>query len=308
MKTIKTTLIVFFAMSLSMALQAKKVELRYHLEKGAEINFEFITTQEISQEVMGQPQGTNSVLTQKISFKVLDILSDGNYLMQRNTTGMKIKMASPIGDMEYDSDTEMEESAFSGFSWLLKTPVEFIMTPKGMIVEVKDAEKLAETFAEKMGNGGMESQMAAGLVSQFSNAEAIKQNVGTMLLNFPDKKMKKGQNWEFSSTMDQMVNFKSTAITTLSEVNAETAVLVQEVKIEVGENGGKMEMEGMEMEYDLTGGKQGSYDLDLKTGCISKGEGITTISGVISIDSPQLPAPMSIPMSIKTTETITRIQ
>ncbi|MEA1877057.1 MAG: DUF6263 family protein [Bacteroidota bacterium] len=309
MKTIKAALVVFFAMTFSLAMQAKKVELRYTLEKGFEICFELTSAQEIAQEVMGQSQSTQTRLVMATKFKVLDITPDGNYLMTRVITKVKIMVSSPMGDMEFDTDNIEDDNPLAGsLSWLKDAPLEFVMSPSGEILEVKDADKVAEEFTEKTSGGGPESQMIMALASQFTSEDGLKQSISMSLLKYPIKKVKVGKPWETVSEIEQLISFVSTTATMVNEINGDLASLTQDVKIEQGEGENMMEMQGMEMEYELSGGKQGAYEVDLKTGLIVKGEGITTISGIVSIDSPQLPAPMSIPMTIKTTETVKRVE
>lgn len=309
MKTIKAALVLFFAMTFSLAMQAKKVELRYTLEKGFEISFELTSTQEIAQEVMGQSQSTQTSQVMVMKFKVLDITSDGNFLLTRTIAKVKIVVSSPNGDMEFDTDNIGDDNPLAGsLSWLTETPLEFVMTPYGEILEVKDADKIAEEFTEKISGGGPESQMIAALASQFTSEDGLKQSISMLLLKYPIKKVKVGKPWETVTEMKQMISFVNTSTTMVNEINGDLASLTQDVKIEQGEGDNLMEMQGMEMEYELSGGKQGAYEVDLKTGLIVKGEAITTITGIISIDSPQLPAPMSIPMTIKTTETILRVE
>lgn len=308
MKTIKTTLIVLFAMSFTMAMQAKKVELKYDLKKGLEIIFELSTKQDIVQDIVGTLEeiGTSQILT--VKFDVLGITEDGNYRLSKKISRLQGKISSSTGDMEYDSKTIDSQGAIGEtLDWLKSTSVEFVLSPTGEIIEITDAETISKAFTEKFSGSGIESQIAMGLASQFGSEDEIKQSIRGLLLSYPETKVKIGKAWESSSQMKLMLIFKSVESTMVNEINGDVASLTQDVKITVGEGGGSMEMEGMEMEYDLTGNKKAAYEVDLKTGLIISGEAVTTISGVVSVDSPQLPAPMSIPMSIKTTITIKRM-
>jgi hypothetical protein len=67
-----------------------------------------------------------------------------------------------------------------------------------------------------------------------------------------------------------------------------------------------MEMQGMNLTYELAGAKEGTMNLDPATGLIKNVDATTSISGNISIDSPQLPSPMSIPMTIRSVEKVVR--
>jgi hypothetical protein len=62
----------------------------------------------------------------------------------------------------------------------------------------------------------------------------------------------------------------------------------------------------MTINYELMGASDGTIMLESATGLIRTSESVSTISGTISVDSPQLPSPMSIPMTIKSTEKVTR--
>ncbi|MCK5821358.1 MAG: hypothetical protein KAH17_05715 [Bacteroidales bacterium] len=310
MKTIKTVLIVIFALTVSTTIQAKKVRLHYALEKGFEISFELSSTQEIAQELMGQSQMAGNKQVMAITYKVLDITSEGNYQMMRVITKVKILLTSPMGDMEFDSENYDENNPLSSsLAWLTETPLEFVMSPAGEILEVKNAEKIADEFAQKFSGAGPESQIVMALASQFASEDGLKQSVRMVLLQFPDKKVKVGTPWETISEVKQMISFVSTTSTMVNETNDNVASLTQNAKVEMGGEGDNtVKMQGMEMEYELSGSKQGAYEIDLATGLIIKGGSSTTISGIISIDSPQIPAPMTIPTTIKTTETVSRLK
>ena len=119
------------------------------------------------------------------------------------------------------------------------------------------------------------------------------------------KKIKIGKSWETITHSKQLISFKNLNVQTVTEVTDQSITLVTQVKIEQGEEGASMEVQGMEMQYELSGGKDGSYDLDPVNGLTVKAESKSSISGMISVDSPQLPAPMTIPMTVTSIEKIT---
>lgn len=308
MKNLKLILIVFIAGAVSLTLEAKKIDLKYNLEKGSELLFEFSTIQVIGQEVMGQIQETNSDLIQTIKFHVKDINSEGNYVIEKTIVKYKIISGSAMGDMEFNSETaEDDNPMLESLKWVLE-PVTFVMNQKGEVLEVYELDAKLDRFKEMTENPGPEFQLIASMAPQFSSAEGIKNSVSTMLLSFPEGKIKIGKPWESSSSTQQMVNFINTSTTQVNELNGDSAVLTQDVRIAVGDDDNTMEMQGMEMEYELEGEKKATFTIDMNTGLVETSEGITQISGVISIDSPQLPAPMSIPMTIKTTEKVKRVK
>ncbi len=308
MKNLKVVLIVFIAGALSMSLQAKKVSLKYTLEKGSEMSYLVTQNQEIGQEMMGQMQEMTSDISNWVTLTVKDITPEGNYLMVKSLTRFKVVSGSPMGDMEFDSDnTNGEASVAKTVNLLIDNPVEFTMNAYGEVLNIVNADVFLKSFEGMIEGASPEMQMLAGIAASYSTEEGISQSIESLLFSYPTEKVKTGKAWETKSSRMQMVNFVSTVNTMVNELKGTTAVLTQEAKIEIGDGDNVMEMQGMQMEYQLTGDKKGSFEVDTKTGLIIKGEGVTSISGVVSIDSPQLPAPMSIPMTITTTEKTERL-
>ncbi len=309
MRTIKATFLLLLAMTLSMAVQAKKVKLCYSLEKGSEVSFELRSTQEIAQEVMGQSRSNGTSQVMVVKFKVLDLTPKGNYLISRSITKAKIIVNSPMGDLEFNTDKIEDNNPLAKpLNWLIDTALEFVMSSSGEILEIKNVEKIINEFENVFSVEGPESQMTMALAPLYNSENGIKQSLRSYLIKYPAKKVKIGDPWESVSETHFMVGFKNTANTMVSKAESGLATLTQGVGIEQLEGGDKMEMQGMEMEYELSGDKQGVFEVDLKTGLTVKGDANITIKGNLSIDSPQLPAPMSIPMTIKRTEAILRVE
>ena len=126
-------------------------------------------------------------------------------------------------------------------------------------------------------------------------------------MKYPGGKVKVGNTWDDISETRQMVSFTNKIQNTLVEAGKETATIKQDVNVEMMELEDPIEMEGMEINYELSGRKEAAYTIDLTTGLVSTVQGVTDISGVLSIDSPQLPSPMNMPMTLKLTEEIKKL-
>ena len=304
MTPVRKLLLIGFGILISFGAEAKKVDLKYQLKAGMTISYESVITQEIAQEVMGQAQNTDSETKQTITFKVIEVGEDGNYRISREIAKLAIKMSSAMGDIEFSSDdVPEEEGPWNLIKWMQEEPIIFTMTPKGNIISIEKKDEIVDRFSEMIENAGIEAQIFLNLMAQYSSEEGLKQILASFFMTFPKEKIKVGKSWEEVSEVSQMINFINSVSTTLAEADAEKVVLSQQVKIEMGEMPeAPMEMEGMEMNYEMDGGREASITLASDTGVVIKAEGITSIAGVISVDSPQLPSPMTIPMSIKSTE------
>lgn len=308
MKNLKTIVMLLMVLAVGLNAEAKKVKLQYQLEQGKTFTYEVKSNQDITQEMMGQTMGQTIESVQTFEFAVKEVLGNGDYVMEYRMKHYRMEAKTDMGDMSFDTETANTEGAMGELmNKLLMTPIEFVMKGSGEIVEFKNNEEIAALVDSLADPTNPEFQMLAPIMSHFGSDDASKQSISTMLLVYPGGKIKSGKTWESTSTMNQMVNFVSTNVTQLSEIKGNTAILTQDNKISVGEGGTTMEQQGMEMEFELAGGKQGSFEVDMTTGLIQKASGITTITGIISIDSSQLPAPMSIPMTIKTNDEITLI-
>jgi hypothetical protein len=309
MKTKRIVYVLLLAIVTSLSVEAKKVQLKYVLEEGMEFTFEVVTSQDIAQEIMGQAQNSGTEISQVVAYKVLMVNPDGNYRISMKINRLKMKTVSPMGDIEFNSDDMSEDDdAFKMIGWLWDEEIIFIMTPNGEVVEVENVESFVEKSQDLVAEAGSGSQVYASLGSQFGTEEAIKQNLGSQFFAFPKSKVKVGKAWESVKETKQMISMKNTIQQTITEVTADAITLTQQVKIDMGEGDETMEVQGMEMQYELSGGKDAVYELDRATGLTITGEGHTTISGIISIESPQLPTPMSIPMTIKSTDKIVRLK
>jgi hypothetical protein len=310
MKKLRILLVLAVAIITSATVQAKKVELKYNLNIGQEIVFSHTLKQELAQEVMGQLQAMENLMVSKYKFKVLEVRADGNFLIEEKVIAMKLVMENDYMNLDYD--TESGEDAPAGLEFynkILNIPFSFLLSPQGEIIEMIGIDKYIETIQESLGaiGDGPEQQLIAGLAAQNTSEEGLRGQTGAIFFKYPKGKTKVGSSWSDESESTQMVKFKNSIENTLVEAGKEKASIKQTVKIDQLPMEG-VEVQGMTMNYELSGKKQGGCEVDVKTGLLLKADAVTEISGVISIESPQLASPMSMPMTIKMTETLVQIK
>ena len=309
MKKVRILSILVIAVLSTAAVQAKKVELKYNLSVGQEMVISHSLKQEISQEVMGQSQVMENLMETKYNFKVLEVKTDGNFLIEQKVIAMKMVMENEYVNINYDTESGDEAPAgMEYYTKIINIPFSFIMSPQGEVIEMVGTEKYIETILETMGAGNEpQQQMLSGLASQSTSDEGLKGQLGAIFFKYPAGKTKVKSSWTDESESTQMVKFKNSIENTLAKVTNETATIKQDVTIKQLAMDA-MEVQGMTMNYELSGKKQGGYDVDFNTGLLLKADVVTEISGAISIESPQLPNPMSIPMTIKMTEALVQIK
>jgi hypothetical protein len=292
------------------SLQAKKVNLKYNFKVGTEFAILHTIDQEVVQEVMGQSQTVENYNATRYSIKIIEKTSEGNFLIELLVDAIQLKMNNQLMNIDYDSDKDEEppegmESVSAG----LKIPIKFLLSPKGEIVEITDAEQYVSVMSKAMGDlGGPLQQMMSGLAFQTSNVEGLKIMLGGIFFNYPGDKVKVGSSWTKESETMQMVKMKNVMENTLVEADKEQATIKQTTLIEQLEISDGIEMQGMTMKFELSGSKDAGFQIGMENGFIIKVDAVTNMSGVISLESPQLPSPISVPMTIKVTESLVQVK
>lgn len=307
----KTTRILFvMALILSVAVQAeaKKVKLQYQLKAGDQFKYEIVVSQDIAQEFNGQSQSTPNSNSRAYEFKVTEVTPAGDFVINVAMVALAISTTTPMGDMKYNSATDSVVPDFAkSVAVSLNEVYSFTLSPLGKITNVKVPDGIVEKVNKIIENlGSAEMQMAAGAASTAVTAEGFQKSLEDLMITFPAGGAEAKQPWEVESKTNQMLSFKVLSKFELMKSSKESNEIKVLAQISQDPDSPPMEMQGMNITYELLGAKDGTLLLDPVTGLISSGETITSISGTLSIDGPQLPSPMSIPMTIRSTEKIVK--
>jgi hypothetical protein len=309
MKLTRSFLVMAVLMAFAFQAEAKKVNLTYKLTAGEKFSFGWSVTQEIAQEMMGQSQTTNVSTSFVYAFKVLEVQANGSYRLEGRLTEYAMNTTTPMGEMKYNSATDKEVPDFAKALGLTLNEVYlFTLAPDGKITDVKAPDGLADKIVKAMGDSGDMTQQA--MVEAQKNgagtADSFLKSIGALFMNFPAEKVGPKSKWSNEAKVEQMVLFNTKTDYTLNKLAKDGNQVGMTAVITMADAGKGMEIQGMTINYELSGAKQGNFVLDPVSGLFTGGEDQTTISGVISVESPQLPAPMSIPMTIKSIEKLTR--
>lgn len=307
----KTTRILFvMALILSVAVQAeaKKVKLQYQLKAGDQFKYEMIGSQDVAQDINGQSQNTAMSYSQVYEFKVTEVTPAGDFKLNVALVAFATSTTTPMGDMKYNSATDSVVPDFAkSMAVTLNEVYSFTLSPLGNITDVKVPDGIVEKVNKIIDNlGGAEMQMVSGAVSAGVTAEGFQKTMEGMMLTFPSGGAEAKQPWEVESKTNKMISFKVLSKYELMKSSKESNEIKVSAQISQDPNSPPMEMQGMNITYELVGAKDGTLLLDPVTGLMNSGESTTSISGTISIDGPQLPSPMSIPMTIRSTEKIVK--
>lgn len=307
MKTNRLLFALALLLTIGTQAEAKKVKLQYQLKAGDEFKYEISMKQETAQEVMGQSQSSTTDIATTYHFKVTGVSATGDMLMQAALVGYAMSTTSPAGEMKYDSAKDTVVPAFANLSTAsINQFYSFTLSPLGKISDIKAPEGLVEKINKivaEMGDG----QMGMGdMAGDAAGPEGFRKTLEGFLITFPEGGAEAKKPWETESKINQMVSLKVLAKYELVKATKETNEIKLSGTISQDADAPPMEIQGMNMTFQLLGAKDGKMMLDAVTGLVQSVDAVTSISGNISIDSPQLPSPMSIPMTLRMTEKMTR--
>lgn len=309
MKTTRILFVIAMVLAIAAPAEAKKVKLQYKLKAGDQFKYEVRTQQDNVQEIMGQTNSTTSTSQSSYGFNVKEVTASGDMVLSVALIEYGLSAVNPggEGEMKFNSltDTIVPNYAKSMVA-LLNEYYSFTLSPFGKISNVIAPEGIVEKVNKVVESLGDQMKMGAQAVGATASAEGFQKTLEGLIISFPEAGAETKKPWELESETNQMVAFK--VVSKFEFINSSKDANEIKMTAQVTQKPGTppMEIQGMNMTFEMVGAKEGSLLLDPLTNLIKTGTYSTSISGTISIDGPQLPSPMSIPMTSLTKETITR--
>ncbi|MCU4165176.1 DUF6263 family protein [Carboxylicivirga caseinilyticus] len=297
---------LILALSLFSISLVGSAQLRYNLEVGKKYGLKQLTSQNITQSIQGMAQNIKNTFGGDITVTIKS--KDGDvYTSDLIYESLIFKMESPMFSMGYDStDENQEENAMSGmFKIMVGHVFSMKFNHKGEVLEVTGFADVLEKMQSEAVGQSMAGAVQESLKGQFSD-ESMKQNMGTMLIVYPNDKPAAGLTW--NKTMEQSGALPVTSVFNYKVTSATgTVVEMEGTGTMTTKEGFSQETMGMTQHFDLNGNISMTAKIDAKTGWPVSIKQTQTLEGNISIESPQLPAPMEVPMSIKGESTYTAL-
>ncbi|MBK3519759.1 DUF6263 family protein [Carboxylicivirga marina] len=305
MKKLNQTLLLLVAILLSFNVSAQK-SLRYNLKVGETYSLKQNTVQLIEQNISGMSQNIKNTLGGDISVTIKG-KSSNVYSSEVVFESMLFKMESPMMNMSYDSnDTSADETnpLNKTFSLLVGHKFQMKFDDRGNIKEVKGFEEIANKVVAAFGDNPQQAEMMKQTLSgQFSD-DNMKHTLSSMLIIYPAEKVKVGSKWTSNTKLKQPVLINNVFNYNVEAVNSSEVKLSGTGTMATAE-GQTMQQMGMTQHFDLKGDISFSANINAKTGWPSELKLIQKLDGNVAIESPQLPAPMEMPMKITSESTYT---
>lgn len=301
----KTFQLLFLASALMLTGNVlAQVQLRYNLEVGKTYGFNQSSEQLITQNIQGMTQEITNTIGGLTTFKITAKEGDV-YAADMVFESMIFKMESAMFNMIYDSaDPDQEENALKGpFDAVVGSVFKVKFNSRGEILDVKGFDALAEKISANQSDEMAIAAMKETLKGQFGD-ESIKKNLSNTLMVYPQEKIAVGKGWTVSSSTGAPMPIKSDFAFTLVSADATTIKYTGTATQSTIESEG-VKQNGMLQQFSMDGKATFDVSINAQTGWPVSFKQTQDLDGSVSIEAPQMPTPMEIPMSIKSKTELT---
>lgn len=280
--TLLVATIVLFSLQLS-----AKTSLRLNLTKGSVYEMTVSITSNMDQEMMGQQMKIETKMLMLLDYKVADVLTNKNYLIEYTVAQVKVDVSANGQQMSMDSQTGGNPSS-EKLKAMVGQVIKMEVTPAGKVEKVEGIE----AFISKLGDDKMMVQM----VPMFSSDEGFKSFVGQTFSYVPENEVEQGAKWSSKAqltaalNMDMQVDFEL-ASTSGKDLNLNVTSTFSGAK--------PVEQMGMKMDMQIDGTQSGTMVVDSSDGWMKSQNLNQNIKMVMKMKNPQTGDDMSIPIEMK---------
>jgi hypothetical protein len=287
--------------------KAQKVKPVLNLVKGNTYYTVSTITSSVEQSYNGQDVNIAVDMSAKTAFNVTDV-KDTIYTMQVSYASIAMKIVSPNGTVEMNSDKKDNTDLSSSFlSAMINKPFSVTITKSGRVLEVKNIEAIINSIFTSMPQ--IDETQKAQLKGQFMQSfgeSAFKGNLEQTLAIYPSIKVSKGDSWVINTTLQSVMAANISTTYQLQDLNDTYYQIHGDAKITSANDGKINQINGMPVKYDLSGTLTSDIKADKKTGWVIEEKLKQDVSGTIDIqDNPQIPGGMKVPMKIHSDITTT---
>jgi hypothetical protein len=297
---------------------AEKIDLKLNLTEGVTYSTLMIMDQKISQTVQGRPIDVNQIMSMTMDSEVLAVEPNGTTTLTVTYSTMKLKMDGPMGTIDYDSQNPVIDSndpqtamMVAMYSAMLDQKITMKLTPKGKILQIDGFDEMMENMMDQLpGEDPNMVQAMKDMMKNFISEDKFEEMGQGMVSTFPDWPVGIGDVWYDTMSLGAGFPIDLDVTNILKDRKDGVTVIESVAKMDMGDpNSSLIEVEGMNMNLQLSGTQNSTTEVDEATGWTIAADTIQNFTGVMKIEpNPQMPEGMAIPMSIKGTVTVKSVQ
>lgn len=298
----KIILQLLFVCSMHLTLDAQ-ILLRYNLEAGKNYPSVFEVEQSINQTVMGVEQNVDSKQVMEMDM-VAERIAAGEIDLAVTYTRVAMVQESPLGEINYDSDTSKAEisSAVSGYAALVDNGFTLSFDETGEITKVSGLDAMVKGMIENMNiEDSVQKAETMKIVKEQFDEKALASQMQNSLAIFPENEVNIGDSWTVDQSITTPFPMNVTSTYLLTDYDDDYAYLSVDSKLQSGENS-SMENAEMTMNVAISGEQSGMLKIERKSGMIQESSLKQFASGSIEMTSPQ---EMTWPIELETNVQVT---
>jgi hypothetical protein len=264
-----------------------KTTLRLNLQKGSVYEMNMNMSMKMDQEMMGQQMKMDQKMDMQLVYKIADILSTKNYVIEYSVGHIKMDMSANGQQMNFDTQTGGNPVS-DKLKAITGSIIKMEVTPSGKVEKVEGME----AFIQKIGDDKMIAQM----IPMFSSDEGIKSFMNQTFGYIPENEVEQGSKWTCKSQLTSVMNLDLT-------VNYELASIVDNV-LNMNVNSTfsaakQMEQMGVKADMQIDGTQNGTMTVDATDGWLRTQHLDQNIKMIMKMKNPQSGEDMNMPIEMK---------
>jgi len=245
------------------------VVLKLDLEEGAVYRIRTLTTQDISQSFEGQIFEIGQEMGFEYTYTVASREPDGSAWVDVIYTRAIFESETPFGSDSYDSADppgQIPQGA-EGFAAVVGTGFSMKIGSDGEILEIEGLDAMLDQIlsALDLPDGEMRQALELTMRQQYSE-QAMKDQLGNLLFDFPEGSLQVGDSWSFTQESNAILPVVAENTYTLLDFDENTALIEVRSEIRTGTGEGGIDFGLIDFDFTITGTQEGTIQVDLNTG------------------------------------------
>ena len=264
-----------------------KAQLKLNLQKGQSYVMHIKSDQSGTQEVQKQTSATANSLDAVLRYEVMEVSESGYATLstQYQSVHTKNEGQGANRSFEYDSQNPPSDPQADARMWdaLLKNSYTITLSSRGAVEEVTGMEAIRNQALE--GLAPAFRQLFRPTFESVFGDQAIKEQMNSYLLVFPEKPVKIGDSWKSENTFSKGVPVISESTFTLTGRSQGVVTIRVHKTFSHNPKAGVREIGPFTITYtSMTGTQESIIEVDEKTGWIIKNESSQKLSGEMDME------------------------
>jgi hypothetical protein len=274
-------------------------QIQLNLQEGDVLYIRMVSDQEISTTFEGEKQDILQTIGYGFTYTVTSVVPEGNMSINIVYDWILIEQETDFGKVQYDSSDPPEEipPEAESYNALLGKGFSIIMTSQGEIIEVEGLDEMYNEMIDSLDitDETEREQMKQLFRDQFGD-EALKEQMGTMMMDYPEGPIRVGDSWTQSIGSTMIAPLITETTYSLRSYENGIATIDAKSIITSDPEAEMLDFGYAKIGYSLSGEQEGTTLLDVETGLTLNGTITQTLSGEMTMimDDEEMTVPMSI--------------